>query len=92
MTLDGDRSVHIEYILQHVHQVVNSPSQEDLVWIREKGPNLPAQKCQEYGKPKNLPEQGFCIVGMRQTSNSGVVHEILERSKRGLLNVNQDGT
>ena len=55
--------------------------------------NLPAQKSQEYGKPKNLPEQGCCIVGMGQTSNTSAVHEILERSKKGfLLNVNQAGT
>ena len=55
--------------------------------------NLPAQKSQEYGKPKNLPEQGCCIVGMGQTSNTSAVHEILEQSKeRFLLNVNQAGT
>ena len=47
--------------------------------------NLPAQKSQEYGKPKNLPEQGCCIVGMGQTSNTSAVHEILERSKKDFV-------
>ena len=67
LTLNSDCSVHIEYIRHHVHQVVESPSQNmilrqdhqwqyEFVTQRRKECYLPAQKSQENNQPKNLPE------------------------------------
>ena len=94
MTLDGDRSVHIEYIRYHVHQVVNSPSQKCLVRI-----NMSLSETYQPRNPKNMANQKIFlnkVVALLAWDRPAILVQCMkswnEARKVFLLNANQAGT